>query len=387
MKQQTQIQLSRRILAHLEAKTTDLSNSIMFNDVTAFTCPYRLEKEWNQLFANYPQYLGLSNQIPNSGDYLTNNDLNKPLLITRDQTGRARAFLNVCRHRGARLTNGFGNSRQGFSCPYHAWRYDIAGQLIAIPDAKSFPGIEKDQYGLMELPLAEKYGMIFVLPDQDGSIDLESIFGGLNEELASYNFANYHHYKTHSFRWKLNWKIAVDTFLEPYHFPALHKDTVGPIFFPNLCVVDTFGRNLREVLPRRGIIAMRNQPEHYWNLIEHSAIIYVIFPNVVIVVQIDHYEIWRIYPADKRVDESIIYLEFYIPKPAETIQANEHWRKNLELTLRTVELEDFPAGESIQSGLLSGGQKNIVYGRNELALQFFESTVAETIGSKSTIVV
>jgi len=146
-------------------------------------------------------------------------------------------------------------------------------------------------------------------------------------------------------------------------------------------VVDGFGESLREVLPRRGIVAMRDRPEADWDLIEQSAVVYVLFPNIVVVIQIDHYEIWRIYPVDGRVDESMVYLEFYIPEPALTDKAVEHWRKNLDLTIRTVELEDFPTGEGIQSGLASGAQDRVIYGRNEPALQIFERNVADAVGA------
>jgi len=179
----------------------------------------------------------------------------------------------------------------------------------------------------------------------------------------------------------MNWKIAIDTFLEPYHFPILHKNTVGPIFFPNLCVVDGFGQNLREIFPRRGIVEMHDQAETEWDLVKHSAVVYQLFPNIVVVVQIDHYEIWRIYPVEGKPDECKVYLEFYIPEPATSEKAVEHWRRNLDLVLRTVETEDFPAGEGIQSGMRSGAQDHIVYGMNEPALHHFEKTAARAVGA------
>ncbi|MDA1308437.1 MAG: Rieske 2Fe-2S domain-containing protein [Proteobacteria bacterium] len=377
----TQVALSKRVLAHLDAKTTDTTAALAHNDITAFTSPDRAAREWEQLFLGRPQYLGLSCQTREAGDYLTNDDLGVPILVTRDEAGKARAFLNVCRHRGARLADGCGKSDRSFTCPYHGWTYDTSGHLIGIPDRRNFDGVEQAIYGLRELPLEERHGMLWVAPRPEIAASPSPELDGLDEELASYGFGDYHHYKTHARRWKMNWKIAIDTFLEPYHFPVLHKNTVGPVFFPNLCVVDGFGQNLREVLPRRGIVEMRQQAEADWNLVEHSAIVYVLFPNIVVVVQIDHHEIWRIYPVEGKADECMVYLEFYIPEPVITDKAVEHWRKNLDLTLRTVENEDFPAGEGIQAGLLSGAQDSIVYGRNEPALQHFEKAVGAAVGA------
>jgi nitrite reductase/ring-hydroxylating ferredoxin subunit len=381
MEHATQVALSKRIFAHLDARTTDYAASVGHNDIAAFTCLDRHAREWEHLFLGQPQYLGLSCRIREAGDYFTNDDLGVPILVTRGQDGQARAFLNVCRHRGARLAEGCGNAGRRVSCPYHAWTYDTAGKLVGIPDRQSFDDIDPAQHSLRALPLAERHGLIYVAPRPGAPLDLDPVFDGLDQEFASYRFDRYHHYDTRVTRWKMNWKIAIDTFLEPYHFPVLHKTTVGPLLFPNLCVVDTFGRNLREVFPRRGIVEMRARPERDWDLIEQSAIVYVLFPNIVIVAQIDHYEIWRIYPARGRVDEVVVYLEFYIPEPATSDKAVEHWRKNLDLVLRTVETEDFPTGEGIQSGFASGAQDKVVYGRNEPALQFFEKVVAEAVGA------
>ncbi|MBM86110.1 MAG: Rieske (2Fe-2S) protein [Rhodospirillaceae bacterium] len=379
----TQVTLSKRILAHLGADTTDLSRDVAYNDVTAFTSPERLAREWENLFLGKPQYLGLSCRVPDPGDYLTNDDLGVPILVARGKDGRVRAFLNVCRHRGARVAEGCGKGKRAFVCPYHAWSYDTAGRLVVISEQASFGHVDKAAHGLRELTAAERHGLIFVAPRPDTALNLDPVFEGLDEDFASYNFGNFHHYATRKTHWKMNWKIAIDTFLEPYHFSVLHKNTVGPLLFPNLCIVDTFGQNLREVFPRRAIVDFRNKPESEWNLVEQSAIVYLMFPNVVIVIQIDHYEIWRVYPANGSVDEVTVYLEFYIPEPAGGEMAVEHWRKNMDLVMRTVETEDFPAGEGIQAGLLSGAQNRVIYGRNEPALQFFEKTVMNAVGAAS----
>ena len=378
----TQVALSKRVLAHLDARTTDTTSGIAHNDVAAFTCPDRLAREWERLFLGMPQYVGLSGQIRETGDFLTNDDLGVPILVTRDKDGGARAFLNVCRHRGARLVEGCGKAGRSFSCPYHGWTYDTNGHLIGIPDRRNFDGVEQALYGLTELPLAERHGMLWVAPRPEISADPNPNLEGLDEDLASFHFADYHHYETRVTQWKMNWKIAIDTFLEPYHFAVLHKTTVGPLLFPNLCVVDTFGQNLREVFPRRGIVEMAEKPEAEWDLVEQSAIVYILFPNIAVVAQIDHYEIWRIYPVEGKVDEVKVYLEFYIPEPASSEKAVGHWRRNMDLVMRTVETEDFPVGEGIQAGLLSGAQDLIVYGRNEPALHHFENAVAEAVGAR-----
>ena len=236
------------------------------------------------------------------------------------------------------------------------------------------------EHGLRELPAVEKYGLIWVRPSPGAQLDVDAQLEGLAPELENYGFDGYHHYETRILEHKMNWKIVIDTFLEPYHFAALHATTVGPIFFPNLCLFHPYGRNLREVLPRRSLKQLRDQPETDWNLIKHTAIVYILFPNTVLVMQADHVEIWRVYPRRDRVDECVMYLEFYIPEPATTESARGHWDRNMDLTVRTVVEEDFPIGEGIQAGIGSGALDKVVYGRNEPALAHFQKSVTAALG-------
>ncbi len=381
MQHATQVRLTREILAHLDARTTAQAADIMYHATSAYDSPQRLQLEKQLLFRKYPLLMGLSGQLAGPGDYLTDSFSGIPIIVVRDGEGTVRAFLNVCRHRGARLVEGCGHAGRAFNCPYHGWSYSLQGKLMGIPDRKSFAGMDKDGRGLTELPATERDGLIWVIPDpgQDRTLDVDAFLGGMAPELASYGLANYHHHETRILRRKLNWKIVIDTFLEPYHFGVLHADTVGPIFVPNLCLFEAFGPHLRETLPRRTIEGLRGTPEAEWDLIPHSALVYVLFPNTVLVMQIDHVETWRIFPAADKVDECVMYLDFFIPEPAETESAKQHWDRNMELTIRTVNDEDFPIGEGIQAGFASKAQTEIVFGRNEPALAHFERSVNEAV--------
>jgi len=379
--QSTQIRLTREVLAHLDNRTTDLADEVMYHDIAAYASPQRLALEKQILFRKYPLLMGMSGQLCARGNYLTDDYSGIPIVVVRDRAGAARAFLNVCRHRGARLVDGCGNAGRVFSCPYHGWSYGLDGRLMGIPDQDSFTGMDKAGRGLVELPLMERDGLIWVLPEPDGDLDLAKHLGELGPELASYGFGDYHHYETRVIRRKLNWKIVIDTFLGPYHFGVLHADTVGPIFFPNLCLFEGFGPHLRETLPRRSIETLRQQPEAEWALVPHTALVYVLFPNTVLVMQADHVETWRVYPVDDKVDECVMYLDFLIPEPADTDKAKLHWDRNMDLTIRTVDEEDFPVGEGIQSGFASPAQTALVFGRNEPALAHFQRSINEAVAS------
>src|SRR5690242_20375559 len=89
---------------------------------------YRLEVE--RIFRKSWNFCGRTDSIPNCGDYITDSLAGSPFIIVRNNEGHLRAFANTCRHRGARIANGFGKCRN-FVCPYHGWVYDLDGALKA----------------------------------------------------------------------------------------------------------------------------------------------------------------------------------------------------------------------------------------------------------------
>ena len=379
MRHETQVDLAEQILAHLDAKTTDQLDTVTINPIAAYTCQKRLAKE-QELLRTEPIMMGLSCLLPEPRSYLTDDNTGVPILLMRDSDGKARAFLNACRHRGSRLLEGSGSARKRIVCPYHAWTYDLGGGLAVVPQKEGFEGVDLSKCGLIELPVLEEHGMLWVRPSGGDPIDGGAHLGGLSDEFASYGFENYHHYETRRMDCDMNWKIIIDTFLEPYHFTPLHNDTVAPIFFPSLCLFEPFGRNLRETLPRRTIVELRDKPQSEWDLIRHSALVYVLFPNTVFVMQADHAEVWRVFPREGRPDKCYTTLEFYIPEPATTDKARGHWDRNMDLTVRTVQMEDFPTGEGAQKAFASGAMDHVIYGRNEPALAYFQKMLAQAAG-------
>jgi len=381
MKHEKQVELMRRMLRHLAEGTTDVAPDIELNSSASYASPERLAREEAILFHNYPLVMAMSCQLPNRGDCLTNDLTGTPILVVRGDDGRVRAFLNACAHRGARVADGQCN-RRSLVCPYHGWAYSLDGKLRGLPDQASFPGLDKATHGLVPLPAAERNGMIWVIPNPDGKpdLDIQGYLGAkLDEELGGFKLDQHHHYETREIRHKMNWKLAIDTFLEPYHLGVLHRDTVAPLFYSNVCLFDGFGRHLREVLARRSLDTQKGLPESEWNFIANNTLVYVLFPNTVFVVQVDHVETWRVYPVKGKVDECVMFLDFFTPDPIDSESARRHWSRNMDLTIRTVCEEDFPTCEGMQFAFGASARKEVVYGRNEPALAHFQRSVREAV--------
>ena len=376
MKHATQVNLIHQIFDAIDRGTPPMAERFTRNDTSAYTAPDRAAREREVLFRHHPIVAGFSSQIPNPGDYLTEDLAPVPILVVRNTSGDLRAFVNICRHRGAKLADGCGHTAKLFSCPYHAWSYDTDGHLVAIPDDYGFEGLDRAASGLVALPVAEKYGLIFVTPapgDSDNNtIDIDAMLAGLGEDIESYGIGAMAHQETRVVRRRMNWKLMSDTFWEAYHIKVLHAQNVAPLFVKNLAMFDAFGRNTRYIGVRKSIEKLRDLPQEKWDLIPHTTILMNLFPNTILVMQSDHAEIYRIFP-EKHVGESVATISILAPEPS------PKWSRTMDLLLGVVD-QDFTLGEGIQHNFESGAVRKVMYARYENALEHFHRSIREAIG-------
>jgi phenylpropionate dioxygenase-like ring-hydroxylating dioxygenase large terminal subunit len=384
MRHDRQVALVKRILAHIDAGTTDLSPSIGLNPVDAYFSTARQALENECLFRKQALVVGLSGLLPAPGDYLVDDLSGTSLLLVRTPAGKLNAFLNVCRHRGAPLVQGCGHNAQSFVCPYHAWSYDTDGLPRQLSPRGQFPGLTPADRRLKQIPVTEAYGLVWVHPHADGvePVNLQ----GLESEFDAYALSDFVHYETRRLSRRMNWKIAVETFLEDAHFPVLHRDTIATLFVPGLGVFDAFGDHCMILYPRVTIHELRGQPEANWRLLEHAAIVYVLFPNSLVIWQLDHVELWRIFP-DPGGDPAMCRAEasLYSPTVADSYKARGHWDRNMDLLMRTVDGEDFPLAEGIQQGLRSGAQSHLTFGCHEPALIYYHARLNKALGGSAQV--
>ncbi len=96
----------------------------------------------------------------------------------------------------------------------------------------------------------------------------------------------------------INWKLAIDTFAENYHFATMHKTTLATIARSNCTVFDSFGLHHRLVFPLNGILDLDEGNEAQWDLLQNMVVIYALFPNIVLSATIANGELFRVYPGD-----------------------------------------------------------------------------------------
>ncbi|MET8158869.1 aromatic ring-hydroxylating dioxygenase subunit alpha [Sphaerisporangium sp. NPDC005289] len=153
------------------------------------------------------------------------------VIVSRAEDGSARAFLNVCRHRGARLcTEESGRVRRAFQCPYHAWAYDLDGTLIAAPNLSTMPDIDRVEYGLVTAHVREWLGYVWVcLADEPPSFE-QDVLGAVVTRLG--DLASIENYGVEKLKVgrrivydvRANWKLIVENFMECYHCATIHPE-------------------------------------------------------------------------------------------------------------------------------------------------------------------
>jgi nitrite reductase/ring-hydroxylating ferredoxin subunit len=382
MEHQEELAVGRRLLNHIDGRTTDLAADMFRNKVAAYSCRERAALEREKLFRERPIFMGLTTRLPKPGDYLAEDVAGMPVLMTRGGDGEVRAFANICRHRGAPVAQGCGNAR-AFVCPYHGWTYDSAGKLLGTTDKVGFAGIELARHALVRLPSAERHGMLFVQPKplQEGEangLDVDAALGAVAYDFVALRLESYPIFSVDRVTPRINWKFAIDTFLEGYHIPHLHRKTIAPYFVGNCGVFTGAGLNSRLCVPKTSIDWVRSLPEGERRYRPHVVAIYQLFPNSLLIWQLDHIEIWRAFPD--RDDPSRCEVEMTIYRPAETDKPDSYWEKNRDIAIRTVMEEDFPLGERMQIGFESGAVDEVVYGRNEPSLVHFHSSIRNALG-------
>ena len=180
-----------------------------------------LRRERAAIFARSWQYAGRAALVSEPGSFLAVDAGGVPVVVTRDEAGTLRAFINVCRHRGAVLTDGCGR-RSTIQCQYHAWTYGLDGALRTAPRSEREPGFDPAEWSLRPAGVGTWGPFLFVNPDAD-AVPLADHLGELPELLArDIDVDGLVFHSRVEFGADANWKVVVENFLECYHCPTAH---------------------------------------------------------------------------------------------------------------------------------------------------------------------
>jgi phenylpropionate dioxygenase-like ring-hydroxylating dioxygenase large terminal subunit len=171
--------------------------------------------------------------VAKPGAYFTFDLGPESIVVVRDQDGAIRAFHNVCRHRAARLLDGDGRCPGAITCPYHGWSYSLDGALRAVPLKETFPGLDRTELGLRPVKCEVMMGFVFVCLSGEPT-PLIDIWGPFLPDFAPYRFEDMVPLAPLYFEeWDVDWKVAMDNYLESYHVPIGHPG-LARMFTPDI---------------------------------------------------------------------------------------------------------------------------------------------------------
>ncbi len=373
------IEIVRRVLAHIDAGTTDEGPSWR-EPVENYLDPARFGREM-RLLRTMPSVFVPSAALPSPGDHVDRTAFGVPLFAVRGRDRRVRVFRNACRHRGFALVEGPGCAH-ALVCRYHGWTYRLDGSLAHVPHQEAFPDIDMPARGLVEVGSHEVDGLIViealdpaVKPHDDALAWLTDGTPWRDKLLPARRLV----YVDSTVR-PMNWKVLVEQFLEGYHLRSTHKDTFFPLQYDDLNVVEMFGPNCRLTFPYRNIERLRDRPESIWTTEARVTYLYQLFPNVMLATFPGLMLMIVVDPVD--IGHSTVTI-YSMARPELAERANNADGQYNPAAAGTLvargSVEDNEMSEGVQRGLSSGANDFVEFGRHESAAGHFHAVLDERL--------
>ena len=314
-----------------------------------YTDPEIFKIEQAGLLAQTWQFACHVSELQNIGDYYAFDLAGESLFSIRGRDGVIRTFYNVCQHRAHQLVSGHGTTRV-VVCPYHAWTYELTGQLRSGPNINSVQGFDKSQICLTEVRTEEFLGFVFVNLDNNAK-PMEDWFPNVRHELESFvpNWADLAPVEWVEIPENCNWKVSVENYSECYHCTLNHPTFSTGVIKPETYDIQPQGYCLRHTTESNSLDQMtydinsgfaNNEKYSSWFLWPMFS--FQVYPGNLL----NTYH-WRAIDSD----HVVVWRGWYSVGGAD----NETVRKMALQDRATTVEEDIRLVESVQRGLKSRG--------------------------------
>lgn len=381
MKHDAQIVTIRRLLKQREIDRDEASiGEPVQVPVRSYMAPEVLGQEMATVFRNHPLVAGHASAVREPGSTMLSPWDKLPYVVVRDQEGTLRAFLNICKHRGAPLVSGTEQkSLKALVCPYHGWTYRLDGSLLAVTKPETFPGIDCKKNGLTELPVAEHMGLIWVHPTPGAKLNVPAFLGPeISSDLEHFGLDKVLVHRRQTVTKNANWKLLLMTYLDRYHVPTLHRNSIAPYFQKGVIVHYEHDAHIRIAAGLTDLPKAASADPDSWRILNHASVLYSLFPNTYIIFHTNLVSINRFYPeAPDRT--TWIHDMFY----REDDYQGEEGQAALAARYANIDgvfsHEDFGIAERCQAGLPYGREYHHL-GLEEGLLALFQRSVEKAMG-------
>lgn len=347
-----------------------------------YSDPAFFELERKQIFGKTWLFAGHVSEWPENGSYRLFTRSGSPIVVVRGQDSELRAFYNSCRHRGAPVTREECGTARRLTCQYHSWSYDTQGELKAVPDSRSFVGLDKAELGLVPVRCEISDGWVFVSEDP-AAPNLVEYLGPLVAQMSDLNGPSLRKVGTQTHRIEANWKLMVDAFLEVYHIRTIHPDNAALLYDDQSVTVamlpnghSRLSTEKREELRDFSFVSPEHDNRSVGQLWRQTSTSFGIFPNLVLPVDTGAFTFLCMWPIDATTTE--LELQWFAPAwEGEEVPA-EHLAL-MEL-FDTVMSQDKANMAPIQKSVESPGARPFQLGWHERLIHHFQRAVDLAIG-------
>lgn len=314
------------------------------------------------------------NDVPNVGDWHTFDFLNESILVVRGEDRAARAFTNVCRHRGSRLVDGSRGCARKLVCPYHAWTYDLDGRLSGVPFRGEYD-MRFEEHGLARVDLDVWRGFIFVRLAGDGP-SVAEMMAPYDRDIAQYRFEDLEPLGRVTLRPRqVNWKNIADNYSDGLHIPVAHPGLTR-LFGKSYSIeaethVDKMWGDMtaRPSASLSERLYQRHMPhvEHLTDDAQRQWVYYKLWPNLAFEIHPDQIGFMQFLPIS--ATETLIRdIGYAVPDNRREMKLCRYlnWRIN-----RQVNVEDTALVNRVQSGMSSASYSSGPLGASEVCLRSF----------------
>ncbi|PKQ04830.1 MAG: hypothetical protein CVT72_11345 [Alphaproteobacteria bacterium HGW-Alphaproteobacteria-11] len=322
-----------------------------------YTSPEIFALECERVFRRNWVAVGRASEIPSPGDRFRIDVAGEPLLIVRGKDGAVRALSAVCRHRWMLLGSG-AESSGTISCPYHKWTYALDGSLMAAPLMELAEGFERENCSLPSFGCAVWNGFIFVNLSGEAT-PLSHALAPLAEEFAPWKMDEMEIVGRIEFDQRYNWKVLADNFMEAYHHFAIHPETFEPNYPAAISHADeTNGPYAALRMPHKddGLSDTLFKPlDGIPERARRGFSVFNVYPSMLLAVLADSV-IW--YRMEIESVDSFKLTVYLLAHPASLdVPDVETLKTFLREGTFAVHMEDLPACEGVQRGLMSGAAR------------------------------
>jgi len=341
---------------------------------------YALEEE--HLFRRTWLLAAHESDLSEAGAYRVLERSGAPILVVRGDDDVVRAFYNSCRHRGAPVVRDECGTARRLTCQYHSWSYDLGGTLRAVPEARSFAGLDQGSLGLVPVRCEVWEGWIFVNEDPDAE-PLVEFLGPLCEQMSEVDGPTLRRIGTQVHHVAANWKAMVDAFLEVYHIRTVHPDNAALLYDDSTATVAMLpnGHSRLSVAVRPELLGVMDPSPEADNpsvgqLWRETSTSFGLFPNIVAPLDTGAFPLLCMWPVDHRTSE--LELQWFAPDWGDGEMPEEHAvRMGL---FETVMSQDTSNMAAIQRSVESHGARPFQIGWHERLIHHFHRAVDLAIG-------